>query len=551
MKIFKRAGTAVLCMMLAFSITWGGYPLAARAEEEQPAPGAKTETGAGAETGGQEGAEQKALAIINLSVGDGQDTPVFKAGEETSLTLNVMNKGNTAAQNVQVTPVVENVDEWPFDVEKLNYDRSLQTIEPGNQAAAVWGDTESGLLTVRDDVSGKSYKLTFRITYDDGEKVYETSKYVFVKTEAKAQEDQNKDDKPQEETPSDKTEPSGEGTSQGGSDGGGEILDAGGVYNSDPVPSGGGSGSTSDGSVPRVIVTGFDTKPGEVKAGTDFTLVIHLKNTSKKTAVSNMLFDIQAPAAGTDAAAEAPAFLPSSGSSTIYLEKIAAGGTKDISIELNARADLVQKPYSVTMNMKYEDGNAAQFEGTSSLAIPVMQEARFEFSEIQVSPDPVSVGDEANITCSLYNLGRVKMYNVKAKFEGEAISGEELFLGNLESGATGSIDSIVTAMAEAYEEENCKIILSYEDDAGKVTTVEQPFTLAVNPMPEMTDMGMIDMPEEESGSPLIVAAAAALIVIAAIIVAIILIRRKKKRKLAAEEEELMDEMERFTEDERE
>ena len=57
-----------------------------------------------------------------------------------------------------------------------------------------------------------------------------------------------------------------------------------------------------------------------------------------------MLFDMQAPSAGTDAAAEAPAFLPASGSSSIYLDRIPAGGTKDISIDLNARADLVQKP---------------------------------------------------------------------------------------------------------------------------------------------------------------------------------------------------------------
>ena len=215
-----------------------------------------------------------------------------------------------------------------------------------------------------------------------------------------------------------------------------------------------------DGSVPRVIVTGFDTDPGTVKAGSNFKLVIHLKNTSKKTAVKNMLFDLQAPASGTDEAAEAPAFLPVSGSSSIYLEGIPADGTKDISIDLNSRADLIQKPYSITMTMKYEDGNATQFEGESSLAIPVTQEARFEFSEIKIMPDTVAVYEEANITCSLYNLGRVKMYNVKAKFEGDAIEGEEQFIGNLESGATGTVDSIVTAVAESYEESNCKLVFN-------------------------------------------------------------------------------------------
>ena len=78
--------------------------------------------------------------------------------------------------------------------------------------------------------------------------------------------------------------------------------------------------------------------------------------------------------------------MPASGSSSIYLDGIPAGGTKDISIDLNARADLVQKPYSIAMSMKYEDGNATQFESASSLAIPVKQAARFELSDIEVAP---------------------------------------------------------------------------------------------------------------------------------------------------------------------
>ena len=81
------------------------------------------------------------------------------------------------------------------------------------------------------------------------------------------------------------------------------IPGDGGVYNSDPVVSGGGSTSKS---VPRVIVTGFATDPGAVNAGSNFRLTVHVKNTSSTTAVSNMLFDLQAPAAGTEGAAEAP-----------------------------------------------------------------------------------------------------------------------------------------------------------------------------------------------------------------------------------------------------
>lgn len=572
MKLLKRTQALLLGIVFVFSMLMpmGAYAQDSDAQTAQTAladengniaskdgqKAAKTaEAGtkeSGTEGTGSEEQEQTALQQITLSVGDGQDTPVFKAGEKTKLTINVMNKGNVEAKNVRIAPVVESTDKWPFDMNKLNYELDLGNIAAGKQAAAVWGSDKEP-LTVKSDVTGKSYQLVFKITYDDGTKAYETQKYVFVKTTAAEKPaDENKNETPQ--TPDQGSQGSGSG-STGGTDtssGGTDIPASGGFYNSDPVVSGG-SENTGNGSVPRVIVTGFATEPGEVKAGTNFKLIVHLKNTSKQTAVSNMLFDFQAPAAGTDAAAEAPAFLPVSGSSSVYLENIPANGTKDISIDLNARADLVQKPYSIAMTMKYEDKDAVQYDGESSLAIPVKQEARYEFSEIQISPESVAVGEEANITCNLYNLGRVKMYNVKVRFESDAIQGQEQFIGNLESGASGMIDGIVTAVAESYDENNCKMILTYEDDAGNETTVEQPFTMMVTPVEEMTGMEMMgDIPEETAGSPLpgIIAVIVVIIIIVAVTAAVI-VKHRKKKKMAEEEEELIDEVERSTEDERE
>ena len=549
MKLVKRVQAVIFCVIFAFAVM---APLGADAKEsaqtkestqaieaeQTDAAGKETaktasdngqksaKTGdtkaadAGTDETGTEGQDENTLQQISLSVGDGQETPVFKAGEKAILTINVMNKGNAEAKNVR--------------------------IGAGKQAAAVWGSDKEP-LTVRSDVTGKSYQLVFKITYDDGTKAYETQKYVFVKTTAAEKPaDDNQNETPQ--PPADNNGNSGSGGVSGGTD----TSGSGGVYNGDPVVSGG-SGSSGNGSVPRVIVTGFATEPAEVKAGSNFKLIVHLKNTSKQTAVSNMLFDFQAPASGTDAAAEAPAFLPVSGSSSVYLENIPAGGTKDISIDLNARADLVQKPYSIAMTMKYEDKDAVQYDGESSLAIPVKQEARYEFSEIQISPETVAVGEEANITCNLYNLGRVKMYNVKVRFESDAIEGQEQFIGNLESGASGMIDGIVTAVAESYDENNCKMILTYEDDAGNETSVEQPFTMMVTPVEEMTGMEMMEeIPMESSGSSLPgILAVIAVIVVIAVITAVVVVKRRKKKKMAEEEEELIDEVERSTEDERE
>ena len=99
MKLFKRTRAAVLCAVMAAALI---LPAGVRAEE-----------------GGAGRQAAKVLSRIRLSVGDGQETPVFKAGEETELRIKVANKGNLDAQNVSIAPVVENTDDWPFDMEKL------------------------------------------------------------------------------------------------------------------------------------------------------------------------------------------------------------------------------------------------------------------------------------------------------------------------------------------------------------------------------------------------------------------------------------------------
>ena len=297
-----------------------------------------------------------------------------------------------------------------------------------------------------------------------------------------------------------------------------------------------------------MIVTGFSTNPENVNAGSDFKLTVHVKNTSKTTAVSNLLFDMQAPSAGTDAAAEAPAFLPSSGSSTIYLESIPAGETRDISIDLNARADLVQKPYSIAMSMKYEDGNAAQYEASSSLAIPVKQAARFEFSDIELSPDSIQVGEEANLTCNIYNTGRIKLYNVKIKFSGDGISGKDVFVGNVDSGATGTIDGMLMGESEVPAGSKCKMTMTYEDESGKSFTAEKEFEMEVTPVMDDDDTTMVGAVEEEEKSTPIIPIVV-VVIVAAVVIAVLVVRKKKKKQLALEEEDLADEVDRFTEDE--
>ena len=250
-----------------------------------------------------------------------------------------------------------------------------------------------------------------------------------------------------------------------------------------------------------------------------------------------MLFDFNAPSEGSDENTTSPAFLPSSGSSVVYLEGIKANGKKDISIDLNAKADLVQKPYSIDLSMKYEDGNGGQFESAASISVPVKQDARFEFSEFEMSSDVVEVGSECNVMCNLYNLGRVKLYNVKARFEGEGLKSKELFVGNVEPGATAVIDGMVTGEEVTTGDGKAKLIITYEDETGAIATAEKELTLMVTePVPQdaiMDDPSMTE-PDEEKGFPVIPIVIAVLAVVA--IVAFVLVKKHKKKKANEEEE---------------
>ena len=88
--ILKRIGAAVLCaaFVLPAAIPVGASVRAAgiqnlSARSESLAQGTAN------------------LARIQISVGDGQETPVFRAGEKAQLNISVKNSGNINARNVR------------------------------------------------------------------------------------------------------------------------------------------------------------------------------------------------------------------------------------------------------------------------------------------------------------------------------------------------------------------------------------------------------------------------------------------------------------------
>lgn len=518
----RRVMAVIVAALLIIAMILPGLVVKAEAAEEK-------ETG---ETG-------RVTTKVTIESKDNK-TLQYKPGESQKWTLVITNKTGQKLSNLSVSPDMggENADAWPFKTDYQKYEQKIDTLENGDHKEISFDFLQ------RDDAGTRRYAIPFSVYTGDNDEPIATHK-LYVNTTEKPQADnsQNQGDNG-----------NGGGSGSGSADGGAMTASVG---NDEPaVYSGGGSGSSgssSDGSVPRVIVTGFDTNPPEVHAGSDFTLTIHLKNTSKKTKVQNMLFELQAPTEGTDEQTSAPAFLPTSGSNSIYLNGIKADGTADISITLNAKADLLQKPYSINLSMKYEDSQATQIESSSSISIPVKQDARFEFSEFEISPQTIEVGGETNVMCSLYNLGRIKLYNAKARFEGNGIKKQEIFIGNVDAGATGSIDAMLQGEKVTNGNSKITMTLSYEDESGNISETTKDFELEVTEAVNDSDMHMNTDGDVEAGSsgfpvvPVVVVIA----IIAGAVAAVVIVKKKKKKQMLNEEEELLDELDRSSEDERE
>ncbi|MCI8311022.1 MAG: hypothetical protein HFI12_02165 [Lachnospiraceae bacterium] len=433
-----------------------------------------------------------------LMVGGDWVTPVANAGQSVNIVLPVVNMGKTMVTNAVVTPVLStDTSAWPFEITSSNYSQAIADL-PGTDTGMSDMDRRRELtwtLKTRDDVGTGYQKLSFGVRYRDSDGNNQTTTldtYIQIK----------------------------------GS---------------------GGVGADGKASVPRVIVTGFETNPETVHAGESFMLTLHLKNTSKLTSLKNIVCEMTAAVEGKDDETTYAAFLPTAGSSTVFVDQIAKDGTKDIQIELEAKADLSQKPYALDVSMTYEDEKVNSYTNTTSVSIPVKQEARIDLSQPEVMPQNISVGSEANIMFSVYNMGKTKLYNVQVKTESEYLSGGSAFVGNLDSGATGSVDMYVTGQAATADDGTVKLLISYEDEAGEAQVIEKTINLIVSEAAS-DDLGTgdfieEDMEYEEEGNSISGYIIAAVGILAIVVIVVVIIRKKKKKKaqLLLEDELLDDE----------
>ena len=154
------------------------------------------------------------------------------------------------------------------------------------------------------------------------------------------------------------------------------------------------------------------------------------------------------------------------------------------------------------------------------------------------------VGEQSNVMFQIYNTGKTTLYNVQVKFEADSVEGGDTFIGNLQPGATGNVDAMVTGIAATMDDGTVKAVITYEDEAGNQTREEKDITIFVSDIPVDDGMMMDPMPMEEEktgpGMGVVIAIALGIVVVATTAVVAMLRIRKKKKAAKQLAEDLMD-----------
>jgi hypothetical protein len=441
------------------------------------------------------GSTEKFLMLSN-------EVPILSASynEQTYVVLSLINLGKTDITDVVITPTVSNDrSKWPFNIEQAYDAQCIQILQASDTTEEAYNKRMDigWYFTVRSDVLTGCYPLTFHATYYQGGSLAETDITTYINIKGSDPEKLLIKDDDEDET----------------------------TYN------------------PRIIVTGYTTDPETVYAGSIFKLTVSVKNTSSEVAVENVLFNMEATVEGTDSTSSYSAFLPTSGSNSVYVDKIGPGQTYEMSIEMEAKSDLSQKPYVLTVNMKYDVDKQQNLSDSANVSIPIKQEAKIDTSAADVIPNTIAVGEQSNVMFSVYNTGKTTLYNVKVTFESDTVDEGMTYLGNIAPGATGNVDTMVTGLAPDETGEGIvTAVITYEDESGNESRFEKEINLSV--YEENYDEGFDDYNpdddyyyEDTQTSGISVGAIIGIVlgVIVVIVIVIVVIQKKKAKKRKEDE----------------
>ena len=415
-------------------------------------------------------------------LGEGQSAPRGAYPNVMNFSIGLRNNSPATVYNVKASMVLDaDSTKFPFEINDANYDRMFEKIAVDETVQLDYS------FAIRKESYTGYYPIAMKIYYSDsstGEelKTYETSFFVHIVSKP------TKDDYDE--------------------------------FNE------------HDRTKARLIVDSYTTDPETIIAGESFDLLLTVKNASSSVPASDILLTLE-----SEKVSDSPVFTTESGSSSTAVSALGAGASTQVRFRMSSRAGIDQRSYGLTIKANFDSPQFKNAEDSMSVDIPVKQIPRLNTGTFEVMPDSISVGEESNVMFGINNTGKVTLYNVMARFEGDSIQSTDTYVGNVKSGETGNVDCMVTGAAPTTDDGKIKVIISYEDENGEVSEVEKEMTLYVSePVPDMDDMdmsGFDDMPQEEPG-PLQkygkAIAAAAVIVLGAVGVVIVKKRRKHKNE---------------------
>ena len=225
---------------------------------------------------------------------------------------------------------------------------------------------------------------------------------------------------------------------------------------------------------PKVMVKSYKFSKDEILSGDEITAEITLLNTSKENTVKNMTVAVTA---------DTESFTLLSQSDSVYIEKIAPQEETTITFSYRVNAKTAAGQYDLDLAMDYADGDGNTYSTSGKAKITVQQSSEMQFDELSF-PSEVVVADVVEAKVQAMNLGRSKIYNVRAEIAADGLKPQgTIFIGDMEAGtaATGSTQVSVSSLSgsKLYGNTEGTVTYYYEDESGKEYTEEVTFTTTI------------------------------------------------------------------------
>ncbi len=268
---------------------------------------------------------------------------------------------------------------------------------------------------------------------------------------------------------------------------------------------------------PKVMVTDYKINPTTVVSGENFQLTLTLKNTASKR-VKNLKLTVLS---------EAGELLPAKGAGTEYISELSAEQELDIIFDMMAAKGLEEKAYKLTIKSEYEDVNGYSYTVEDNIFIPISLEQRLSITDV-LSEDAVKLGDDVEITGMVNNLGEGTLYNVSVKVEGENVSEQTSYIGNIESGKSGNIDIITKTTHSNEMSSKNSMTITYEDKQGKKYEKKEEISINVEAIDYSNLTTLKETKETGLSKTVIITIAVVVLLIIIIVLSVLKHRRKKK-----------------------